>query len=144
MRIGLASGDVLLAQVGAPERVELLVGGATARRVMEIQRRAEPGAVVIGGATFQEIQPDARVVTLASGLYRVLEIDALDLPPPTEPIVWVPRRDRTWEMHALIARTPTRPVRSRACRPAPSGCGRSSASTVAPSTSSTCTPTATR
>ena len=104
IRIGLASGDVLLAQVGAADRVELLVAGATARRVMELQRRAEPGAVVIGGATYQEIASFSQVVTLASGLYRVIEIEQIEPPEPPEPIVWVPRHDPIWELQALVAR----------------------------------------
>jgi class 3 adenylate cyclase/tetratricopeptide (TPR) repeat protein len=104
MRIGLASGEVLLAQLGAPERVELLVAGSAARRVMELQRRAEPGAVVIGGATYREIAPAARVVTLAANLYRVLEIAAPALPAPAGSTGWLPRRDLAWELHALIAR----------------------------------------
>lgn len=104
MRIGLASGEVLLAQLGAPERVELLVAGATARRVMELQRRAEPGAVVMGAATYAEVAPHARVVTLASGLYRVLAIEPLDPPTLAEPAAWLPRRDPIWELHSLVAR----------------------------------------
>jgi class 3 adenylate cyclase/predicted ATPase len=104
MRIGLASGDVLLAQVGAPDRVELLVAGSTARRVMEIQRRAEPGAIAVGGAAYRAIAPVARVFTLASGLYRLLEIEQAGPPAPAGPRGWVPRHDLQWELHALVAR----------------------------------------
>jgi class 3 adenylate cyclase/tetratricopeptide (TPR) repeat protein len=104
MRIGLASGDVLLIELGAPERVELLVSGATARRVMELQRRAEPGAVVIGGGTYKQVAAFCQVGTLASGLFRVLDVDPLEPPAPNSPLVWRPRRDPFWELHALIAR----------------------------------------
>jgi predicted ATPase/class 3 adenylate cyclase len=104
VRIGLASGDVLLAEIGEQNRVELLVAGATARRVAEVQRRAAPGAVVIGSATYREVAPVCRALTLSSGLYRVLAIEPPELPIASKPIVWTPRRDPIWELHALIAR----------------------------------------
>ena len=104
MRIGVASGAVLLAEVGTRERIELLVAGATARRVVEIQRFAPPGAVVIDSTTYQAIAPVCRALTVGAGLYRVLAIDGLARPEAIAARRWTIRGDPGWELHALVAR----------------------------------------
>jgi class 3 adenylate cyclase/tetratricopeptide (TPR) repeat protein len=104
IRIGLASGDVLLAEVGSSERVELLVAGATARRVIELQRHAMPGAVVVGDSTYQEIAPICQAVTLAAGLYQVLSLQGSPPFQPAKGYSWQSRQDPAWELQALIGR----------------------------------------
>lgn len=104
MRIGIASGDVLLAEVGTRERIDLLVAGATARRAVEVQRLAPPGAVVVGNYTYRALAPACQALTVASGLYRVLSIAEPERPAPPAGIRWVSRNDPAWELHALIAR----------------------------------------
>jgi class 3 adenylate cyclase/tetratricopeptide (TPR) repeat protein len=104
LRIGLASGDVLFAEVGSPERLELLVGGATARQVIELQRHAMPGAVVIGQSTYRQIAPICEAVMVASGRYRVL---ALETSPPavrSKSPAWQLRQNPAWELQALVGR----------------------------------------
>jgi class 3 adenylate cyclase/tetratricopeptide (TPR) repeat protein len=104
IRIGLASGDVLFAEVGSPERLELLVAGATARQVIELQRYAKPGAVVIGQSTYQQVAPICQAVTVAAGRYRVLALEAA--PPAVQAKIqgWQPRQNPAWELHALVGR----------------------------------------
>jgi class 3 adenylate cyclase/tetratricopeptide (TPR) repeat protein len=104
IRIGLAGGDVFLAEVGSPERVELLVGGATARQVIELQRRAMPGAVVVGDSTYQQIAPICQAVTLAAGLYRILSLETSPASRQPEAYIWRARQNPAWELHALIGR----------------------------------------
>jgi predicted ATPase/class 3 adenylate cyclase len=104
IRIGLAGGDVLLTEVGSPERVELLVAGATARQVIELQRRAMPGAVVVGDSTYQEIAPICQAVTIAHGLYRILSLEASPPLSRAETHNWRRRQNLVWELHALIGR----------------------------------------
>jgi class 3 adenylate cyclase/tetratricopeptide (TPR) repeat protein len=106
MRIGAASGDVLLAEVGTPDRIELLVGGVPARRAVEFQRQAAPGAVVVDGGVYRALAPGSQVLTVASGMYRVLASNA-PLPEPRLPMNWLLRRDLPWELHALIIRLET-------------------------------------
>ncbi len=104
MRIGLASGPVLMAEVGAAERVELLIAGATARQVVDLQRRAIPGDVVIGGGTYRALAGVCQTLTLSADVYRVRSLIPPERPAPAEPFVWTSRRDRAWEIQALIAR----------------------------------------
>jgi class 3 adenylate cyclase len=104
IRIGLASGDVLFAEVGSPERLELLVAGATARQVIELQRHAMPGAVVIGQSTYQQIASICQAVMVGSGRYRVF---ALETSPPatrSQGPAWQLRQNPAAELHALVRR----------------------------------------
>jgi len=104
MRIGLASGNVLLVEIGSAQHVELLVAGATAQRVMELQRQATPGTVVIGPATYQQIETICQVATVSSRLYQLLAIEPIARPTDIHSFTWVSRRDLAWELHALVGR----------------------------------------
>lgn len=104
MRIGLASGAVLLTEVGTPDRIELLVAGAPARRAVEIQRVAAPGTVVVAGATYREIESTSRAFTVAPNIYHLTSIDPIKPPQPVVAPRWKPRSDRSWELQALVAR----------------------------------------
>jgi class 3 adenylate cyclase/predicted ATPase len=104
MRIGVASGDVLLAEVGTPDRVELLVAGQTARRAVAIQAQAAPGAVVVDTNVYRALAPGSQALTVAAGVYRVLASEPPPAPVAPPAINWVLRSDRAWELHALVAR----------------------------------------
>jgi class 3 adenylate cyclase len=104
MRIGVASGDVLLSEVGTSDRVELLVAGAAARRAAAIQGQAAPGAVVVDGSVYRALAPGSRALTVAAGVYRVLASETPQPPELISSINWVLRSDPVWELHALVAR----------------------------------------
>lgn len=103
IRIGLASGSVQLAQVGSAQRLELLVAGEPAREVVDHQRHASPGAVVLGNATADELQALKPEFSALGPGHFCLETLAPAAPsPPPAPFTWATRADAAWELHALI------------------------------------------
>jgi class 3 adenylate cyclase/tetratricopeptide (TPR) repeat protein len=104
IRIGLSSGDVLFAEVGSPERIELLVAGATARQAIELQRHAMPGAVVIDQSIYRPLAPTCQAVTVGADRYHVLALEAAPPIVPAEMQGWQRRQSPAWELHALVRR----------------------------------------
>ena len=103
IRIGLASGSVRLAQVGSAQRLELLVAGAPARDVVDHQRHASPGAVVLGSATAEALQAQKPAFRALEPGHFCLETLAPAAPsPPPAPFSWATRADAAWEVHALV------------------------------------------
>lgn len=105
LRIGLASGEVVLAEVGSSERRELLVAGKTAQRAVEVQRASAPGTVLIDSATHNALGAlaDCKVGTSARDRYELHAVTPAVAPPPTTPH-YLQRADPFWELQSVIQR----------------------------------------
>ena len=102
LRIGLATGPVVLAEVGSSERRELLVAGTTAQRAVAMQRDSAPGAVLIDSATYRALA-DCVALNSAPDRYQLRAVAPTTPPQPATPRYWQ-RTDPFWELQSVIQR----------------------------------------
>ncbi len=103
LRIGVHSGKVFAAQVGDIEHIELVVTGRNINRVALAQEIAEPGEVVISGAT-SALLPEARVDKRQSGFLLLSDMPAIETPPAVDRWTWADPRGGLDELIGLAAR----------------------------------------
>src|SRR5262245_34445885 len=103
LRIGVHSGKVFAAQVGDSEHIELVVTGRNINRVALAQEIAEPGEVVISGAT-SALLPEARVEPRQSGFLLLNSMPPIDAPPAASRWEWVDARGGLQELVGLAKR----------------------------------------
>jgi predicted ATPase/class 3 adenylate cyclase len=103
LRIGVHSGKVFAAQVGDTEHIELVVTGRNINRVALAQEIAEPGEVVISGAT-SALLPEARVEQRQSGFLLLNHMPPVDAPPAAGRWDWDDPRGGLDELVGLAER----------------------------------------
>jgi class 3 adenylate cyclase/tetratricopeptide (TPR) repeat protein len=103
LRIGVHSGKVFAAQVGDTEHIELVVTGRNINRVALAQEIAEPGEVVISGAT-SALLHQARVEQRQSGFLLLSHMPPVDAPPAAGRWNWDDPRGGLDELVGLAQR----------------------------------------
>src|SRR5262249_25230852 len=103
LRIGVHSGKVFAAQVGDSEHIELVVTGRNINRAARAQEFAEPGDVVISGAT-SALLPEARVEPRQSGFLLLNSMPPIDAPPAASRWEWGDQRGGLDELVGLAER----------------------------------------